>query len=182
MAPVLVKAKCVRCKVCVCVSCELYSRSSYQPLIMSIRNTAALFPCFTSVWWTWAKLQFFFVAKGYRKRSPHLSSPLLLASYIAAKESALLLAPFISLTCFVPPFTPASHRHMSPLTFTITFKPFSFEVPSSLSCYCSPCTAPPLVFHDPLPIPPTMLPSPTNILLFFSLPPSFPLPLPLCFS
>lgn len=70
-----------------------------------------------------------------------------------------------------------SHLSASPCLSTNHTSP-EFKVPSFLSCYCSPCTAPPLLFPDPLPIPPTMLPSPSMLPLLLSLPSSFPPPTP----
>lgn len=130
--------------------------------------------------------QFILVANGYWRRHPHPLPPSLLTSYISARNLLYckLSSLAIALICLTPSFTPASHRYTSPLTFIIPFELLFFPlyqsyvlwalVPSFLSCYRSPCTAPPLLFADPLHIPPTMLPSPFTLLILFSLPSSFP--------
>ena len=76
---------------------------------------------------------------------------------------------------------PPLHLLQAPiLAFLPTIHPLEFKPPSSLSFYRSSCTAPPLLLPDPLPIPPTMQPSPSAplfSLLHLSLTPLPPLPL-----
>lgn len=124
----------------------------------------------------------FLVANGYWRRNPHHSFPSLLTSCIAAEKKKIhFTVSALHLLFHSHVSHPPLHLLQAPILASLpTIHPLEFKPPSSLSFYRSSCTAPPLLLPDPLPIPPTMQPSPSALLfslLHLSLTPLPPIPL-----
>lgn len=163
----------MRCNLC--VRGYLDNTKIYIEVFISLSLSPS--SAFTSARLNWIKLQSILVAIGYWKRVSPFTLPL----------TSLQELCYIS-RCTHTFYALADIRHLSQsplsssLCLSVNHASSRLKAASFLSCYCSPCAAPPLLLSDPLLSSPTMLPSQalhpppplfSTFVLFSSLSPSF---------